>query len=87
MADKEKSAKSDAGRAQVQSEMDKVQEKGHFGDAVDPTPNEAYTVAGVTAGDPTPETDVEAEKAASGPGPLESEAILNEAREKNADKG
>ena len=30
----------------------------------DPTPNENYTVAGVTAGAPTPETDKAAEQAA-----------------------
>lgn len=44
--------------------LDKVQEratehaeKGYRGFVPDPTPNENYTVAGVTAGKPTPETD------------------------------
>jgi hypothetical protein len=32
---------------------------GFFGVEVDPTPNEHYTVAGVLAGKPTPETDAE----------------------------
>jgi hypothetical protein len=30
---------------------------GHIGETPDPTPNENYTVAGVSAGKPTPETD------------------------------
>ena len=34
-----------------------VVEKGYFGTQVDQTPNENYTVAGVLAGEPTPETD------------------------------
>lgn len=33
------------------------QEQGYRGVAVDPTPNANYTLAGVTAGKPTPETD------------------------------
>lgn len=36
------------------------QDAGGVGDFVDPTPNENYTVAGVTAGKPTPETDAKA---------------------------
>lgn len=67
MADKP-NAKSDAGRAQAQSMMDEWTEKGHRGTAVDPTPNENYTVAGVTSGAPTPETDIDAEAEAVGPG-------------------
>lgn len=31
-------------------------DKGFRGDVPDPTPNEAYTVDGVTSGSPTPET-------------------------------
>jgi hypothetical protein len=34
-------------------------EQGFRGTEVDPTPNENYTVAGVTSGAPTPETDVD----------------------------
>jgi hypothetical protein len=82
---KQESAKSDAGRAQAQEKMDAVTEQGFRGVAVDPTPNEAYTVAGVTSGAPTPETDVEAEKAARAAGPLETEAALDAEREKNAE--
>jgi hypothetical protein len=43
----------------------KVQEQGFIGVAADPTPNENYTVAGVTSGKPTPETDAEAAEAAA----------------------
>lgn len=49
--------KNDAGEAQVQAEADKVAEKGYVGESTDPTPAHAYTVAGVTKGEPTPETD------------------------------
>ena len=42
---------------QVQARVDEETEKGYFGTTVDPTPNENYTVAGVTSGKPTPETD------------------------------
>lgn len=34
-----------------------AQPTGHLGYSPDPTPNEHYTVAGVLAGKPTPETD------------------------------
>jgi hypothetical protein len=73
MTEKKPSAKADAGREQVQSKMDEITAQGFRGVKVDPTPNENYTVAGVTAGAPTPETDVEAEAAVSDtltPGPL-----------------
>lgn len=36
--------------------------QGFRGTEVDPTPNENYTVAGVTSGAPTPETAVESAK-------------------------
>lgn len=42
---------------QVQTVVDEETEKGYRGTEVDPTPNENYTVAGVTSGAPTPETD------------------------------
>lgn len=47
----------DLGGKEVQSKMDEETEKGFRGVKVDPTPNENYTVAGVTSGKPTPETD------------------------------
>ncbi|WP_318201041.1 hypothetical protein [Streptomyces sp. SCL15-4] len=43
----------------VQHATDRAQEQGFYGVATDPTPSEHYTVAGVTAGKPTPETDVD----------------------------
>lgn len=48
----------------VQKATDKAEEKGLLGVEVDPTPNSAYTVSGVLAGEPTPETDADAAKAA-----------------------
>ena len=58
-------AKADAEKAdakvagQVQEAVDRETEQGFRGIEVDPTPNENYTVAGVTSGAPTPETDDE----------------------------
>lgn len=46
----------------VQDAVDEETERGFNGVEVDPTPNENYTLSGVTSGKPTPETD---EKAAS----------------------
>lgn len=58
MADKKQAA--DAGQAEVQAKFDEEQERGYRGSVPDPTPNEAYTVAGVTSGAKTPETDAKA---------------------------
>lgn len=41
------------------SHFEEATEKGYWGQKVDPTPNHAYTVEGVTAGEPTPETNEE----------------------------
>ncbi|MEU7597284.1 hypothetical protein AB0B79_30270 [Streptomyces sp. NPDC039022] len=49
---------------EVQYAAATAQEQGFYGVETDPTPNEHYTVAGVTAGKPTPETDPEAAEAA-----------------------
>lgn len=43
----------------VQEAMDEEQEQGFRGQKVDPTPNHAYSVDGVTSGEPTPETDAD----------------------------
>lgn len=65
-------SKRDAGQAEVQARADEEQDQGFVGQKVDPTPNHAYTVGGVTGGEPTPETDAEtaeqARKAAEGRG-------------------
>lgn len=50
--------------ARVALTDEEAQEAGFFGFEVDPTPDEHYTVAGVTAGKPTPETDEKAAEAA-----------------------
>lgn len=52
--DPEKAA--EAGNEQVQQVVDAENERGFRGVEVDQTPNENYTVAGVTSGKPTPET-------------------------------
>jgi hypothetical protein len=58
MATKKKASESDdAGQAEVQETVDQLEEQGYYGDGIDPTPNENYTVDGVTSGKPTPETD------------------------------
>jgi hypothetical protein len=50
----------DDGVAQaIQKATDEAEEQGYFGTAVDPTPNENYTLKGVTSGAPTPESHPE----------------------------
>lgn len=53
-----------SGNEAVQKLTDKETEQGYTGTVPDPTPNENYTVAGVTSGAPTPETDEGAAEAA-----------------------
>lgn len=48
------------GNAEMQKRVDKAEEQGFLGVETDPTPNENYTVQGVTSGAATPETDVDA---------------------------
>lgn len=48
------------GGKEVQAKMDEETEKGYRGFVPDPTPNENYTVKGVTSGAPTPENNPEA---------------------------
>lgn len=59
------STSDDAGEAQVQEMIQREQDQGYRGVVADPTPNSAYTIAGVTSGEPTPETDEGAKKAAA----------------------
>lgn len=49
---------------EAQERADVETEQGFRGTEVDPTPNEAYTVSGVTKGLPTPETDIESARKA-----------------------
>lgn len=64
-----------AAEKQVQAAVDEETEQGFRGTQVDPTPNENYTVKGVTAGKPTPETDKkQAEKARAARADVETDA-------------
>lgn len=49
----------DAGGDEVQASFDAAEEKGFFGEAIDETPRENYTVQGVGSGAETPETNAE----------------------------
>ena len=49
---------------EVQSKVDEETRLSYRGNEVDPTPNENYTIAGVTSGAPTPETDDDAAETA-----------------------
>lgn len=51
-----KDAPDDLGASQAQDAMDDETDKGYRGVSADPTPLSHYTVAGVNAGKPTPET-------------------------------
>lgn len=57
MAERKAAAPKDEAQAEVQKAVDKAEDKGYIGVPVDPTDKHAYTVAGVVAGEPTPETD------------------------------
>jgi hypothetical protein len=56
MATEKKTTTTDAGEAEVQAKFDEANDKGYFGTTPDETPNENYTLKGVTSGKPTPET-------------------------------
>lgn len=51
-------------KRRVSTTLEEANEVGFLGVEVDPTPDHAYTVAGVIAGEPTPETDADAAAAA-----------------------
>lgn len=53
-------SKTDSGETEVQAKVDAENEQGYVGVRVDPTPLENYTLPGVVAGKPTPETDAAA---------------------------
>lgn len=57
-------AAADTSTQEVQAQVDQENEQGFRGVEVDPTPNENYSVAGVTSGAPTPETDNKAAETA-----------------------
>jgi hypothetical protein len=53
----------DGGEPRVAATIEEATELGFYGTEVDPVPNEHYTLAGVTSGKPTPETDAEVAEA------------------------
>lgn len=53
-----------ASLAAMQEEADEAKQKGYRGERVDETPFSAYTLRGVLAGEPTPETEPEPDKPA-----------------------
>lgn len=55
----ESSGNVQAATEQVADNLSESLERGYWGAVSDPTPNENYTVQGVTSGAPTPETDPE----------------------------
>jgi hypothetical protein len=57
-------ASTDGGQDEVQHQVDQANAQGYWGVTTDPTPDENYTVSGVTKGLPTPETDEDARVAA-----------------------
>lgn len=57
-------ASGEAGEREVQERVDAENEQGFRGARTDPTPLEHYTLQGVVAGLPTPETDDDALAAA-----------------------
>lgn len=56
-ADTTKSAAKGTPLTAIGERIEQEQAQGFRGTEVDPTPNENYSVAGVTSGAPTPETD------------------------------
>lgn len=52
-------ATTDKAKAEVEKQLNAELAQGFRGLEVDPTPNEHYTVGGVLAGKPTPESDPE----------------------------
>lgn len=60
MTEKRNRSDHDLGQEEVEKNLQEEQDKGYRGNKIDPTPNSHYTVAGVTSGKPTPETDEKA---------------------------
>ncbi len=54
---KRRGSRADVGQGEVTAAVDEANAQGFYGTVQDDTPNENYTVAGVTAGKPTPETE------------------------------
>ena len=68
-----------AGSEEVQAAFDAAADKGYFGTSPDPTPREAYSVAGQLSAMPVPETDPKAAAdAAETARKLQKEEVLPE---------
>ncbi len=84
-AEQPQQAEQDGTAQQLQAQVNQEQEQGFRGVEVDPTPNEAYTIRGVTSGQPTPETDAgaarEARRATGGPVNAVERRAINEERQ------
>jgi len=63
----------------VTTNLEEANEVGYLGSVPDPTPNEAYTVAGVTSSDEAAKAD---RKAAAAPGSLPDEKATKPAQSK-----
>lgn len=61
---KQRGSRADVGQKEVTEAFVEANAQGYFGTTQDETPNEHYTVAGVTAGKPTPETESRGERRA-----------------------
>ena len=72
---------------EIDQRINKENAQGFRGVEVDSTPNENYTVAGVTSGAPTPETDVESAKQVRQETGLGLSALEASAREKEQERG
>lgn len=64
MAENKDAKSAERDNREVEEKVDDETAQGFRGVAVDPTPRENYTVQGVVAGKPTPETDAKAAAAA-----------------------
>lgn len=62
----EEKAAAKVGGDEVKQQIDVDNERGYRGVEADPTPNDHYTLAGVVANKPTPETDPKQAEKASG---------------------
>lgn len=54
----------DVGQGHVADVVNEANAQGYYGVTPDATPNEHYTVSGVTSGKPTPETESQGERRA-----------------------
>jgi hypothetical protein len=64
MAENKEAKSAERDNREVEKKVEDETEQGFRGVQVDPTPRENYTVQGVVAGKPTPETDAGAAEAA-----------------------